>query len=96
MPGASWSFYFWQPATRLNNAPMAGTTAQPSHEGPHKKETKTGSHHSEKYQRRTSHRETGGGGGMGEEDGLKKSCAMANAAQRKISMPLNHMKVALK
>ena len=69
---------------------MVGTTAQPSHEAPHKKETKTGSHHSEKYQWRKSHRETG------EEDGLKKSCAMANAAQRKISMPLNHMKVAQK
>ena len=39
----------------------------------------------------------GGGGGGGvrgaEEDGLKKFCAIADAAQRKISMPLNHMKV---
>ena len=35
----------------------------------------------------------GGGGGGAEEDGLKKFCAMADAAQRKISMPLYHMKV---
>ena len=55
---------------------------------PHtKKETKTGTHHTEKYQRRKSYRE------RGEEDGLKKSGGMDNAAQRKISMPLNHMKV---
>ena len=34
-----------------------------------------------------------GGGGRGEEGGLKKSGSMDNAAQRKISTPLNHMKV---
>ena len=34
-----------------------------------------------------------GRGGRGEEDGLKKSGSMDNAAQRKISTPLNHMKV---
>ena len=62
---------------------------------PHtKKETKTGTHHTEKYQRRKSYRERGeGGGGRGEEDGFKKSGGMDNAAQRKISTPLNHMKV---
>ena len=51
---------------------MVGTTAQPSHEAPHKKETKTGSHHSEKYQWRKSHRETGGGGEDGGRRWLKE------------------------
>ena len=32
VPGVSKGFHFWQPAPRLNNAPMAGTTLQPSHE----------------------------------------------------------------
>ena len=34
MPGMSKGFHFWQPAPRLKNAPMAGTTLQPSHEPP--------------------------------------------------------------
>ena len=34
VPGMSKGFHFWQPAPRLNNAPMAGTTLQPSHEPP--------------------------------------------------------------
>ena len=67
LPGASRDAHFWQPVPRLNNALMASTMAQPSHEPPHKKETKTGTHHTEKYQRRRR---------GGEEDGLKKSCAM--------------------
>ena len=94
LPGASRDAHFWQPVPGLNNALMGGTMAQPSHEPPHKKETKTGPHHTEKYQRRKSYRERGeGGGGRGEEDGLKTSGSMDNAAQRKISTPLNHIKV---
>ena len=32
VPGMSKGFHYWQPASRLNNAPMAGPTLQPSHE----------------------------------------------------------------
>ena len=38
VPGMSKGFHFWQPAPRLNNAPMAGTTLQPSHEPPRQAE----------------------------------------------------------
>ena len=58
LPGASRDAHFWQPVPGLNNALMAGTMAQPSHEPPHKKEIKTGPHHTEKYQRRKNHSET--------------------------------------
>ena len=34
MPGMFKGFHFWQPAPRLNNAPMAGTMLQHSHEPP--------------------------------------------------------------
>ena len=34
VPGMSKGFHFWQPAPRLNNAFMAGTTLHPSHEPP--------------------------------------------------------------
>ena len=34
VPGMSKGFHYWQPAPRLNNAPMAGPTLQPSHEPP--------------------------------------------------------------
>ena len=34
VPGMSKGFHFWQPAPRLNNAPMAGTMLQASHEPP--------------------------------------------------------------
>ena len=38
VPGMSKGFHFWQPAPRLNNAPRAGTTLQPSHEPPRQAE----------------------------------------------------------
>ena len=37
MPGISRGFHFWQPAPRLNNAPVAGTTLNPAI-NPHAKE----------------------------------------------------------
>ena len=40
VPGVSKGFHFWQPAPRLNNALMAGTTLQPSHEPPHTRDKK--------------------------------------------------------
>ena len=40
VPGVSKGFHFWQPAPRLNNAPMAGTTLQPSHEPPRTRDKK--------------------------------------------------------
>ena len=56
VPGVSRGFYFWQPAPRLNNAPMAGATAQTSHEPPQKLK-RTGTHHTEEYQWRKNRRE---------------------------------------
>lgn len=53
LPGASRDAHFWQPVPGLNPA-----MSPP----PHKKETKTGTHHTEKYQRRKSYRERGEGG----------------------------------
>ena len=68
LPGASRDSHFWQPVPRLNNALMAGTMAQPSHEPPHKKETKTGTHHPEKINiSRERAIGRGGGGGGGEK-----------------------------
>ena len=79
---AKWRLVAWS----IEGLPfLAGTAMSPT-----QKETKTGTHDTEKYQRRKSHRERGEGA---EEDGLKKSCAMGDAAQRKMSTPLNHMKV---
>ena len=68
VPGMSKVFHFWQPAPRLNNAPMAGKMLQPSHEPPHtrdKKEKKIGTYHTEKSveRKRKKGREVGGGGG---------------------------------
>ena len=43
MPEVSRGFHFWQPANKLNQPPpplMAGTTAQPIHEPPQKRENK--------------------------------------------------------
>ena len=40
VPGVSKGFHFWQPAPRLNSAPMAGTTLQPSHEPPRTRDKK--------------------------------------------------------
>ena len=34
VPGISKGFHFWWPAPRLNNAPVAGTTLQPSQGSP--------------------------------------------------------------
>ena len=40
VPGVSKGFYFWQPAPGLNNAPIAGTRLQPSHEPPRTRDKK--------------------------------------------------------
>ena len=43
------SFETGSPLSQGMDAPMAGTTAQPSHEPPHKRK-QTGTRHTEKYQ----------------------------------------------
>ena len=40
VPGVSKGFHFWQPAPRLNNAPMAGTMLQLSYEPPRTRDKK--------------------------------------------------------
>ena len=67
---------------------MATTIEQPSHEIPQKKEVKqAGTHHIEKYQRRKN-----GERSLGGETSWKKTLWQENATQRKLYMPLNHMK----
>ena len=83
--GVSRGFHFWHPTPRLNNAPMVGTTAQPSHEPPHERK-QTGTRVTEKYQWGKNHRE-------GDENGWKKPRGTDNATGRKISMPLNHARM---
>ena len=70
---------------RFNNAPMVGTTAQPSHEPPHERK-QTGTRVTEKYQRGKNHWE-------GDENGWKKPRGTDNTAGRKISMLLNHARM---
>ena len=70
---------------RFNNAPMVGTTAQPSHEPPHERK-QTGTRVTEKYQWGKNHWE-------GDENGWKKPRGTDNTAGRKISMLLNHARM---
>ena len=83
--GVSRGFHFRHPTPRLNNAPMVGTTAQPSHEPPHERK-QTGTRVTEKYQWGKNHWE-------GDENGWKKPRGTDNTAGRKISMLLNHARM---
>lgn len=80
LPGASRDAHFWQPVPGLN----------PAMSPPPTKRKQKQAHITLKN---ISGERAIGRGGRGGEDGLKKSGGMDNAAQRKISTPLNHMKV---
>ena len=68
VPGVSKGFHFWQPAPRMNNAPMTDTTLQPSYEPPHTRDKKQAPVTLKIQWKERGKKGKGGGGGGGERD----------------------------